>query len=153
MTDRLRRIESVAAMLAVALFAGLFVVGSWSLRGDAGRFPQLVGTITVLLALAEALARSLSPQVYGVPDRASASERRKAAVLLLWFGAALAGLYALGVLVATALFTAIYFRLFAEWRAGMSLLAGLVLAAFFWLAFRVLAGFRLHDGILLGQWL
>lgn len=152
MSERLRRLESVAAALAVAVLAGLFVAGSWSLRGDAGRFPQLVGTITAVLALAEALARGLAPTVYGVPPPADRAGRRRAALLLGWFAAALTGLYGLGVVAGTALFAAIYFRLFAGWRAGGSLLAGLGLAAFFWIVFRLFAGFRLHEGVLPAPW-
>lgn len=152
MSERVRRLESVAAALAVALLALLFVWGASGLRGDAGRFPALVGGITALLALTEAGIRAVSRQVYGAPPRGQAEQRRRAALLLSWFAATLAGLYFLGVVPATAVFAALYFRLFAGWRLLPSLAAGGAMAAAFWIGFGLIAGFRLHQGTLSLPW-
>ncbi len=153
MSDRLQRYEAILAALALAAVAALFAYAAGGLRGDAGRFPQLVGGITAALALAEALARALAARAYGAPPRSPRAVRWRAALLLAWFAGTLAGLYLLGVVAGTALCAAVYFRLFAGLRLLPALAGGATLAAFFYLGFGLMAGFRLHPGTLPLPWL
>jgi hypothetical protein len=148
MPDRARRIESVAAALVLAAAAAGVALAASGLRGDAGDFPRLVATLTALFALGEAAVRALAREPYGAPPPADPATRRRALLLLGWFAAALAGIYLLGIVIATALFTAAYFRLFADWRTLPAAAAGIALAAAFHLGFGVLAGFRLHEGVI-----
>lgn len=152
MPDLQRRIEGAVAAASVAVVAGLFVVGASGIRGDAGRFPQLVGTIVVLLALAEAIVRALSPQFCAVPPRRNASDRWRAMIILGWFTATISGFYLLGVVVSTIVFTTVYYCIIAGWRFLPSLAVAGMMALAFWIVFSLMAGFRLHSGVVPLPW-
>ncbi|MFN3643609.1 MAG: hypothetical protein ACK4TB_11900 [Gemmobacter sp.] len=147
MSERLLRIERVAAALVVAGLAAAFAWGASGLRGDVGRFPLLVGTITAVLALAEAAVRALAAPPPAAPEPAGPASRRRAALLLAWFAGTLAGLWLIGVVAGTALWASIYFRLFAGLRLLPALAAGAGLAGAFHVGFGLLAGLRLHSGL------
>jgi len=142
-----RRLLGERLLIALCLLGVGFAAIAQGFRGDAWKFPTVVGVLTAALAAVE-LVRLLRSDPREGAAPADPGARRRGAMLAAWFAAALAGVYVAGLLVAVAVATALYARAFlgaGPLRAGA---AGLAHALFFWVAFELLAGFRLWGGIL-----
>lgn len=142
-----RRLAGEWLLVAACLIGVAFAAIAQGFRGDAWKFPTVVGVLTAALAAAE-LVKLLraDPEEGAAP--ADPALRRRGAILALWFAATLAGVYVAGLLVTVGVATALYMRAIlgaAPLHAGA---AGLAHALFFWAAFERLAGFRLWGGIL-----
>lgn len=141
-----RRLADEWLLLAILALAVGFVIGAQGFRGDAWKFPTAVGGITAALALLElglALGRGgrqARPGAEGGGGRGLAAAA--------WFLATLGAVYALGVVAGVGVSAAVYFHAFVRRDVLRSVAAGVAHAAFFWIAFEVLAGFRLYAGVL-----
>lgn len=133
--------------VAIGAIAVSFAVGALGYSGDAQKFPLVVGVLTAILALAElvlaGLGRSVA-QAEGGGDYAVGHP--KSIMLAVWFVATVAGLYSLGLLIAAFCSTALYFFIFVDRKPVWAVAFGVAHCAFIWLAFDVLAGFRLYQG-------
>lgn len=143
-----RRLDAAWFPILIGITALTFVYVGSGYRGDAGRFPVLVGWITAVLALFEAISRLRALRPEDLPSAVPLPVFRHAAAILLWFGGLFVCLYLIGVIATIALLGAIYFYALAELRLLPSVMAGLAHAAFFHVAFGLLAGFRLFPGVL-----
>lgn len=132
------------AILAVGL---LFVAESLTLRGDAGKYPLVVGLITAGLCVIDIAGRYLGRHKGG--DRAARPAARLGQNLLVggWIAATLVSFYLLGIIGTIALSGTVYFRLFVTPNLLHAGLIGLAHALAFWVAFDLLAGFNLYSGL------
>lgn len=142
----LRAILSNWVTIGILLLSLAFVAEALTLRGDAGRFPIAVGLCTAILAAIELIQSCRSPGLQAEPTKPGPLQDK----LLIgsWFVATLALFYVLGILIGIAISGTVYFYLFARKRLHWAVIAGLAHTAFFWIAFDLLAGFRLYGGIL-----
>lgn len=130
-------------ILAVCL---LFLRESLTLRGDAGRYPLVVAVITSALVLLDMAGHAMRSAA-GAARGGDTPDLKRRLLAGRWVALTLALFYAIGVIAAIAVAATLYFYLFVFRRPLPALLTGLAHAGAFWLAFDVLAGFRLHPGI------
>lgn len=133
------------------VFAGAiavcFAVGALDYSGDAQKFPLVVGVLTTILALAElVLVRLGKSAKQAESDVGATGSLAKPTMLAIWFAATVVGLYMLGLLAAAFGSTAVYFYIFVDRKPLWAIAFGVAHCAFIWLAFGVLAGFRLYAG-------
>ena len=146
-TDTPRIIERTWLASTILLLAVLFVVGAQGFSGDAARFPTVVGALTALLAAAELVFR-LRDRSPAHQDQVAGPDLNRKLLLGGWALITLSGFYVLGVIAAIMISATLYFYVFVWRRLVWSVAAGLSHALFFWVAFELLAGFRLYQGIL-----
>ena len=107
---------------------------------------MVVAVITAALVLLDMANHALRPTAEAEPP----AEPTGWALKLLasgWIALTLVLFYVIGVIAAIGVAATLYFYLFVFRRPLPALLAGLAHAGAFWLAFDLLAGFRLHPGI------
>ncbi len=141
-----RIVERTWLASTILLLAVLFVVGAQGFSGDAAHFPTVVGTLTALLAAAELMfrLRDRSP----AQDQIAGSDLNRKLLLGGWALITLSSFYGLGVIATIMISATLYFYVFVWRRLIWSIAAGLGHALFFWIAFELLAGFRLYQGVL-----
>lgn len=131
----------------VGAIAVAFAIGALGYSGDAQKFPLMVGVLTAALVLAELVLVGMGKSTAGTDGGAGlAGGRMKSFMLAIWFAATVGGLYMLGLLVAAFLSTAAYYFIFVDRKPLWAFAFGVAHCAFIWLAFDLLAGFRLYEG-------
>lgn len=138
-------------MSIVILVASLaFVAESLTLKGDAGKYPLVVGLITATLCLLDLVIRFLIRRDVNKGHIGTLEDSLGVKLLIgAWIAATLALFYVIGVVATVAISGAAYFHLFVCRSLVKSALIGLAHAVAFWVAFDLLAGFNLYEGIFL----
>ena len=132
--------------VAIGAIAVCFAIGALGYSGDAQKFPLVVGVLTAILAAAELVLAGLGRSAVRADGGDAAGGSVKSFMLAVWFTATVAGLYMLGLLIAAFCSTAVYFFIFVDRKPVWAVAFGVAHCAFIWLAFDVLAGFRLYQG-------
>lgn len=132
----------------IGLLAICFILGALDYSGDAKKFPIVVGIITAILAAIELVlaGKGRASPTERETRQTSADERYRALLLAGWFVVTVGGLYLLGLLATAFMATAVYFYVFVDRGPLRAIAFGGAHAALLWLAFDVLAGFRLYEG-------
>ena len=143
-----RFFESSWMSVAILVVSLLFVAESLTLKGDAAKYPLVVGLVTAALSLIDLVSRYAHRHALN-DDHVGLLVDRLGQKLLIggWLAATVASFYVLGILVTVAISGAIYFRLFVTTSLFKALLIGLAHALAFWVAFDLLAGFNLYTGL------
>lgn len=131
--------------LAVLLIGAAFIVGGLQLGSLAGRFPVMLGGVTVALALLEMIGGAFSK----ADDRPEETRRKpdgQELKAIAWIFLTIVAIYVVGILLG-ALISTILFCRFIEGRGLLKSVAISVLNVFvIWFAFSYLASFDLYRG-------
>ena len=144
----MRFLEGSWISFAILIVSLLFVAESYTLKGDAAKYPLVVGLITATLSLFDLVSRNLHR--HGVKEDhlgLMADQLGQKLLIGSWLAATLASFYVLGIFTTVALSGAVYFRLFVTANILKAILIGLAHALAFWIAFDLLAGFNLYKGL------
>ncbi len=141
-------LETSWMSIAILIFSLAFVAESLTLKGDAGKYPLVVGLITAALCVLDLAARCLSRHAQSDDGIGILADRLSDKLLICsWIAATLVCFYVLGVIATVAVSGTVYFRLFVTGNSLKAMLIGLTHALAFWVAFDLLAGFNLYTGI------
>lgn len=123
-----------------------FVAEASTFKGDSAKFPTAVGIATALLALID-LIQSLRMRK-GREDDHDVVPTAQKFMVGGWIALTIGLFYVVGILCGIAISAIVYFYVFARLNLFLAMMAGLGHSAFFWIAFDLLAGFRLYGGLL-----
>jgi hypothetical protein len=133
---------------AILVVSMMFVAESLTLKGDAAKYPLVVGLITAALSLIDLAGRYLGRHDLNEDHIGFLTDRLGQKLLISgWLAATITSFYVLGIIATVALSGAVYFRLFVTENLFKALLIGLAHALAFWVAFDLLAGFNLYNGL------
>lgn len=134
-----------AGALAVLLVGAAFIVGGLQLGSSAGRFPIMLGGVTVVLALLEIIGGTFS-KANDRQEGTRAKPDRQELKAIAWIFLTIAAIYASGILLGAFISTVLFCR-FIEGRGMLKSIAISMLNVFvIWFAFSYLASFDLYRG-------
>ena len=134
---------------AILVISLMFVAESLTLKGDAAKYPLVVGIITAALSLIDLAGRYMRRDDLNENHLGLLADRLGQKLLIgAWLAVTFASFYVLGIITTVALSGAVYFRLFVTPNLLLALLIGVAHALAFWVAFDLLAGFNLYTGLL-----
>lgn len=139
------RLLDQAGALAVLLVGAAFIVGGLELGRQAGRFPIMLGGVTVALALLEVIGGVLA-KASDRQERARATLDRQEVKAIAWIFVTIVAIYIFGILLGAFVSTVLFCRVI-EGR-GILKSAGISIVNVFviWFAFSYLASFDLYRG-------
>lgn len=144
-----RFLEASWMSFAILVISLMFVAESLTLKGDAAKYPLVVGIITAALTLIDLAGRYMRRYDLNENHLGLLADRLGQKLLIgVWLAVTFASFYVLGIITTVALSGAVYFRLFVTPNLLQALLIGAAHALAFWVAFDLLAGFNLYTGLL-----
>jgi hypothetical protein len=131
--------------LAVLLIGAAFIVGGLQLGSSAGRFPIMLGGVTVALALLEIIGGAFSKANDRQEETRAKLDRREIKAIA-WIFLTIVAIYVVGILLGAFISTILFCR-FIEGRGILKAIGISMLNVFvIWFAFSYLASFDLYRG-------
>lgn len=151
MTDRTpSRLDRLAAQkvpLAVIVVAGAFVAGGFNLGFPSGRFPVMLGSVTIALALLEIFG-SVFLASGPIARRSEPIFDRNEIKAILWICTTIVLIFLVGILPGSFAAGLIFTRLIERRKTLISIAISAGITFVIWFAFSYLAGFEMFPGIL-----
>lgn len=147
--------------IGIAIFGVIYIIWAGTYPRDLGTLPGLVGWLTVILALLDALTytnttagakvRSLVGQTEEEEEKTSAGGNWTIiAASIGWPAAYVAAVAFFGFLATTPVYVVLYMWLFGKRSLRFSLISSLIVTTLIWVTFEYLFQYPLFGGLLFG---